>query len=55
MSKDPGPGKYQTIDTLGDKYYLSRSVYRGGAKFSEDERFIKIKDSPGPGKYTINT
>jgi hypothetical protein len=36
VSKDPGPGKYETIDNFGSKYLNSKVKNNGNSSFIHD-------------------
>jgi hypothetical protein len=50
----PGPGKYETIDTLGNKYH-TKSPNHHGISFSSGGRFRSDKLTPGPQDYVNKT
>lgn len=50
---EPGPGKYETIDNLGLKYFSSKSKNFGQTSFIKEDRFHKDKRTPGPGDYNL--
>lgn len=50
----PGPGKYETIDTLGKKYH-TKSPNHHGISFSSSGRFRSDKLTPGPQDYVNKT
>lgn len=54
MEKYPGPGKYQTIDNFGNKYY-TKSTNSHARSFVGSNRFKEGKVTPGPQDYPNNT